>query len=38
MTMTAKVTPVVDFNRLNTVLVITQIKHSEELEEMTQYD
>lgn len=38
MTMTAKVTPVVDFNRLSTVLVITQIKHSEELEEMTQYD
>ncbi len=38
MTMTAKVTPVVNFNRLSTVLVITQIKHSEELEEMTQYD
>lgn len=38
MTMTAKVVPVVDFNRLDTVLVITKLKHSDELEEMTDYD
>lgn len=38
MTMTAHVTPVVDFSRLNTVLVITQVKSSDELEEMTNYD
>lgn len=38
MTMTAKVIPVVDFNRLDTVLVITKLKHSDELEEMTDYD
>ena len=38
MTKTAKLTPVVDFNRLNTVLVITQLKNTEELEEMTKYD
>lgn len=38
MTMTAHVIPVVDFNRLDTVLVITQLKSSDELEEMTSYD
>ena len=38
MTMTAKVIPVVDFNRLDTVFVITKLKHSDELEEMTDYD
>ena len=38
MTMTAKVTPVVDFSRLDTVLVITEVKNYDELEEMTNYD
>jgi len=38
MTMKAKLTPVVDFSRLDTVLVITQVKNYEELEEMTNYD
>ncbi|MBE5929156.1 MAG: rod shape-determining protein MreC [Lachnospiraceae bacterium] len=38
MTMTARLTPVVNFDRLDTVLVITELKHSEELEDMTQYD
>lgn len=38
MTMTAKVIPVVDFSRLETVLVITEVKNYEELEEMTNYD
>jgi rod shape-determining protein MreC len=38
MTMTARLSPVVDFNRLDTVLVITQTKSSDELEEMTKYD
>ena len=38
MTRTARVSTVVDFERLDTVLVITQLKNSEELEEMTKYD
>ncbi len=38
MTMTAKLAPVVNFDRLDTVLVITELKHSEELEDMTRYD
>ncbi len=38
MTMTAKVTPVVDFKRLDTVLIITQLKRTDELEDMTNYD
>lgn len=38
MTMTARLSPVVDFNRLDTVLVITQVKNVDELEEMTNYD
>ncbi len=38
MTMTARLSPVVDFNRLDTVLIITQTKNSDELEEMTNYD
>ena len=38
MTKTARLTPVVDFSRLDTVLVITELKNSDELEEMTNYD
>lgn len=38
MTMTAKLVPVVDFSRLDTVLVITQVSNYDELEEMTNYD
>ena len=38
MTKTARVSTVVDFERLDTVLVITELKNSEELEEMTKYD
>lgn len=38
LTKKARVTPVVDFNRLDTVLVIMQTKDSGELEEMTKYD
>ncbi|MDE6635575.1 MAG: rod shape-determining protein MreC [Lachnospiraceae bacterium] len=38
MTMTAKLVPVVDFSRLDTVLVITKVNNYEELEDMTNYD
>lgn len=38
LTKKARLVPVVDFNRLDTVLVITQTKVSDELEEMTNYD
>ncbi|MCI8308203.1 MAG: rod shape-determining protein MreC [Lachnospiraceae bacterium] len=38
MTMTAKLVPVVDFSRLDTVLVITQVSNYDELEDMTNYD
>lgn len=38
LTRTAKVSTVVDFERLDTVLVITELKDLDELEEMTKYD
>ena len=38
MTMTARITPAVDFSKLDTVLVITQLKNTDEMEEMTTYD
>lgn len=38
MTKTAKLVPVVDFSRLDTVLVITKVNNYEELEDMTNYD